>query len=270
MRPVIHSYLTIRFVCLLAWLLAAAGCSDEVPCNGAGEEWLPVSISETGITGLTVCELTTKSLMSSTTSTRELPADVKTAFDTGDQLKLTYTLDGTTDLTATATKTSDGWEIKNSDGMTFKLPADFTGEVTATTPVSTPSTTGYQTNKLKAICTPAYDTNSKTFTLSFTFSQESAGLQVAVTILVGSPSSVELAYRTGSGSATEYIKVGTSAEFTKTLFFDPGEITGFRLVVDGSNIDKAFDAPLTLTKGTFYFIDLLIADVDDLNPQQPI
>lgn len=261
MRSIPHSYILLRLLGLLAWLSVAVGCSDEVPRNGTGEEWVPVCISETGITDVTVCELATKA------TDRELPSDVKTAFETGNRLKLTYKLD-VTELTATATKIADGWEIKDAAGSDFKLPADFTGEIMATTPDQTPAN-GYQTNKLKATCTPVYDITNKAFKLSFTFSQESAGIQADVLILSGDPESVQLAYKESSGSEVQYIEFGTSKAFTKTLFFDAGEssqITGFRIVENSSNMDKTFDTPLTLSKGTFYFIDLLIADVNDLNP----
>lgn len=262
MRSIPHSYILFRLLGLLAWLLVAVGCSDEVPRNGAGKEWVPVCISETGITDVMVCKLATKS------SDRELPSEVKTTFDTDDQLKLTYML-SEAELTAIATKTSGGgWEIKDAAGSNFKLPADFTGEIMATTPEQTPAN-GYQTNKLKATCTPEYDITNKTFKLSFTFSQESAGIQADVLILSGDPESMQLAYKESSGSEVQYIEFGTSKAFTKTLFFDAGEssqITGFRIVENSSNMDKTFDTPLTLSKGTFYFIDLLIADVNDLNP----
>lgn len=262
MRSITHSYIFLHFFCLLAWLSVVVGCSDEVPRTGTGEEWVPVRLSEIGITDITVCELATKS------STRELPPEVKTSFDTDDQLILTYTLN-TTEQTATATKTAGGWNIiDNATHSTFKLPADFTGSITATTPEQTPATVGYRTNKLKATCTPEYETATKTFTLSFTFSQESAGIQADVIILSGEPTSVQLAYKENGGSTPQYVEFGTSATFTETLFFDAEGnflITGFRIEANGSNIDKTFDTPLALTKGSFYFIDLLIADVNDLN-----
>lgn len=250
-------------ICLLLCLLVAMGCSDEVPGDVTQKEWASVYICKTAISDITVCELGTKS------SGRELPPEVKTGFNADDQLKLTYTLNAT-EQTATATKTDGGWEI--IDDVThspLKLPVDFTGEVTATTLVQTPSETAYQTNKLKATCTPEYDTASKTFSLSLTFLQESAGIQADVIILSGDPTSVQLAYKENSGSTPQYVEIGTSTAFTETLFFDTdgnSQITGIQVVVNGSGLNKAFDTPLTLTKGTFYFIDLLIADVNDLNP----
>lgn len=262
MRSITHSYIFLHFFCLLTCLPAVVGCSDEVPRNGTGEEWVPVRLSETVITDITVCEPATKS------SDRKLPPEVQTTFDTGDQLILTYTLNST-ELTATATKTGEGWEIKDNANLPFKLPADFTGDIVATTPDQTPATISYQTNKLKATCSPVYDTASKTFTLSFSFSQESAGIQVDVSILSGVPTSVQLAYEETGGATPQYVEIGTSARFTKTSFFDAEgsfQITGFRIEVNDSKIDKTFDTPLTLTKGTFYFIDLFIADINDLTP----
>lgn len=262
MRSITHSYIFLHFFCLLAWLPVVVGCSDEVPRTGTGEEWVPVRLSETGITDITVCELATKS------STRELPPEVKTSFDTDDQLILTYTLN-TTEQTATATKTAGGWNIiDNATNSVLKLPIDFTGEVTVTTPVQTPATIGYRTNKLKATCTPEYNTTDKTFTLSLSFSQESAGIQADVSILSGDPTSVQLAYKESSGSTPQYVEIGTSTAFTETLFFDTDgsfQITGIQVVENGSAFNKTFDTPLALTKGSFYFIDLLIADVNDLN-----
>lgn len=266
MKTTPHSSIFLHFICLLTCLLAAVGCSDEVPCCGVPlEEWAPVCISTAGITDLTVSELVSKTA----DIARDFPSEVKTDFVKGDQLILTYTLNETSQ-TATATKTeAGGWDIKDQSNNLFRLPVDFTGEVTATTPEQTPATIGYQTNKLKATCSPVYDTASKTFPLSFSFSQESAGIQANVSIFSGVPTSVQLAYEETNGSTTQYVEFGTSATFTKTLFFDTdgsSQITGIQVVADGSDFNKTFDTPLTLTKGTFYFLDLYIADVNDLKP----
>ena len=245
-------------ICLLAYLLVAASCSEEQPYEVAGEARRPVSINCSGIIGMQVGGLETKA--------QSLPDVVQTSFNNGDQLTLSYTLGGAP-LTATATFNDSGWSIVDGSGNIFKLPADFKGDVTATTLTNDESgVPGYPKNILKATCSNPEYVDGK-FTLSFFFEQATAGIQANVLILGNTAGAVELAYTEGSDLTTKYFEIGSTTLFTYNRFFDTDpafKIVGFRVQKqDGNYKEKTFTATeiLTLQKGTFYFLDIYIDDL---------
>ena len=78
---------TLRAIACLLYLSVMAGCSvEEQPATG---EWIPVEVNIGGIEQIEVSPMGTKAWDT------ELPPIVKTKFNTGDEIKLTYTLDGT-------------------------------------------------------------------------------------------------------------------------------------------------------------------------------
>ena len=264
MHSVFYHHFTEYFygyICQLSLLLTITGCSKEHSFDVPAKADIPVCIVGTTISSMQVSGLQTKS--------RVLPDVVKTSFGTGDKLTLSYTITGTP-KTATATyDETAGWNIVDASNNAFKLPADFTENVTAKTSANSASSNiGYLQNKLQATCTPTY-TNSK-FSLSFAFEQATAGLQTNVLILEGTPLAVELGYTLDNGGV-QYVAIGTTAEFTDNRFFDSDgtfKVVGFRVKMqDNSYKEKTFTSTevVTLAKGTFCFLDIYIASLNDLN-----
>ena len=104
---------TLRAIICLLYLSVMAGCSvEEQPATG---EWIPVEVNIGGIEQIEVSPMGTKAWDT------ELPPIVKTKFNTGDEIKLTYTLDGTSVTEPFVLNAEGKWEKK--DGTTFFLPA---------------------------------------------------------------------------------------------------------------------------------------------------
>lgn len=144
----------------LLLLSVMAGCSGELP--PANREWVPVKIHIGGIEQIEVSPLGTKAWDT------ELPSIVKTVFNTGDEIKLTYTDNGAPVTVLLRMQANGSWD--KPDGSSFTLPASTDNRAPAIkaeygTPIS--ENPGYSTTDyLIADATTAYDPGTKMYTCS--------------------------------------------------------------------------------------------------------
>lgn len=153
------------FACLL-FLTTGVGCTGEQPEIDTDMKWIPVEINVASIEQMEASPMGTKS------EGTELPAIVKTTFIENDELKLTYTLDGSPVTTIVRRQADGNW--KKADGTAFMLPA--TPDNTAP-PIKAEYGTeisdqiGYNTKDYLFAdnVTPVYAPSSKTYSCSFSF-----------------------------------------------------------------------------------------------------
>jgi DNA-binding protein HU-beta len=152
---------TLCAIACLLFLSVMTGCSSEQqPAIG---EWVPVEVNIGDIEQIEVSPMGTKAWDT------ELPSIIKTKFNTGDEINLTYTQDGNPVTVSFQLKASGKWE--KSDGTPFMLQAsaDNNGPVIKAeygTPI--PNDPGYNTaDYLTANATTTYDATTKTYTCNF-------------------------------------------------------------------------------------------------------
>lgn len=77
----------LSFLSALLLTLCGSSCTAELPTTDANNEWLPIEINQ-GVVGMTIASSDTRA------ETVTLPTIVKTAFENGDEIKLTINESG--------------------------------------------------------------------------------------------------------------------------------------------------------------------------------
>lgn len=152
----------LRAIACLLCLSVMAGCSiEEQPSIG---EWVPVEVNIGSIEQIEVSPMGTKAWDT------ELPSIIKTEFNIGDEIRLTYTLDGTPVTVPFVLNNEGKWEKKNSTPFLLPATADNSAPVEIKAEYGTPME--YKpdlsyTDYLIANATTTYDSDTKRYICNF-------------------------------------------------------------------------------------------------------
>lgn len=110
----------LGFLAALLLTLCGSSCTAELPTADANDEWLPIEINP-GVVGMTIASSDTRA------ETVTLPTIVKTAFENGDEIKLTIkdATEATTKETVTLVYDNNTWKEKGTPNKDFKRKKDY-------------------------------------------------------------------------------------------------------------------------------------------------
>lgn len=236
----------LGFLAALLLTLCGSSCTAELPTTDANDEWLPIEINP-GVVGMTIASSDTRA------EAVTLPTIVKTAFENGDEIKLTIkdATEATTKETVTLVYNNGTWKEKGTPNKDFKRKKDYIGyKVTAEYGTAIASGSISTNDYLKTLTAGTVEVNDKALKCALVFEH-----QYPCITIKGHGKSINTATFSGSGSNLEVQLANASSVFANLQSSSYNKIS---LMFQGETIstDITFTSPITFDKNKYYLFNI--------------